>query len=67
MAILKTNIGIDVETNGTYLRYFDEVSGKIVVKTQHREKYFFTSDEADEFINYITGGTKILIDFEKGQ
>jgi hypothetical protein len=55
MGILKTNIGIEVETNGTYLKYFDEVSGKIVVKTQGHDKSFFTSEEANKFIDFITG------------
>jgi hypothetical protein len=55
MAILKTNIGIDVETNGTYLRYYDEVACMVVVKTKDITKSFCTSEEANEFIDFITG------------
>ena len=48
--VLKTNIGIDIETNGVYLKYFDEVSGKIVVKTRNGDYSFFTANEANDFI-----------------
>lgn len=65
--VLKTNIGIDVETNGTYLRYYDEVACMVVVKTKDITKSFCTSGEADEFIKNLTSGTKILIDFSRGQ
>ncbi len=65
--VLKTNIGIDIETNGVYLKYFDEVSGKIVVKTRNGDYSFFTANEANDFIKNLTGGTTITMDFSRGQ
>lgn len=64
MAILKTNTGY--ESNGTYIKYYDSYAARFIVVTNQGKSEFLEEKRADQFIKNLTGGTTILIDFEKG-